>query len=173
MDKETITMFARYNQTANKEMNDIIKTLSTAEWDKNLGGYFNSVHGLCSHLYICDFNWLKRYSKFRNFAVFGESFFARDKYPFHDLIFDNINEYLSKRPELDEWIVRFASEVNDSELNGMLTYTDSSGADYTWFFGGLIMQSLNHDTFHRGMLSLYLEMLGKENDFGSLKPKHN
>ena len=170
MDKKTIALFAEYNQTANEEMNDIIKTLTPAEWDKELGGYFNSVHGLCSHLYICDFNWLMRYSKFRSFAVFSERFFTRGMYPFHDIIFNDINEYLSKRPELDEWIIRFVSELDDSELDGMLTYTDSSGVDYTWFFGGLIMHSLNHDTFHRGMLSLYLEMLGKENDFGSLRP---
>jgi len=170
MNKETITLFARYNQTANKEMNEIIKTLTPMEWDKDLGGYFNSVHGLCSHLYICDFNWLMRYSKFRNFAVFSESFFAREMYSFSEVIFEDIDEYLSKRPGLDEWIIRFVSELNDSELMEMLTYTDSSGADYKWFFGGLIMHSLNHDTFHRGMLSLYLEMLGKENNFGSLRP---
>ncbi|MCL1811908.1 MAG: DinB family protein [Treponema sp.] len=170
MNKETIILFANYNQTANKAMNKIIQTLTPAEWDKNLGGFFKSVHGLCSHLYICDFNWLKRYSKFRDFTVFGDSFFAREMYPFSEVIFDDMNEYLSKRPGLDEWIIRFAAELNDSELEGMLTYTNSSGKDYTWFFGGLIMQSLNHDTFHRGMLSLYLEMLGKENDFGSLRP---
>jgi uncharacterized damage-inducible protein DinB len=26
----------------------------------------------------------------------------------------------------------------------------------------------NHQTHHRGMISLYLDMLGKENDFSSL-----
>ena len=170
MDKETITLFAKYNQTANCAMNEIIKTLTPMEWDKDLGGYFKSVHALCSHLYICDFNWLKRYSKYRNFEVFGKSFFNREMYSFSEVIFNDIAEYLSGREELDEWIIHFVSELTDSELMGMLTYTDSSGVDYKWFFGGLVMHSLNHDTFHRGMLSLYLEMLGKENDFGSLRP---
>jgi uncharacterized damage-inducible protein DinB len=170
MDKETITLFARYNQTTNNEMNEIIKTLTPAEWDKDLGGYFKSVHGLCSHLYICDYNWLKRYSKYRSFEIFNESFFAREMYSFNEVIFADIGEYLSRRQELDELIIRFVSDLKDSELMGMLIYTDSSGADYKWFFGGLIMHSLNHDTYHRGMLSLYLEMLGRENDFGSLRP---
>jgi len=170
MDKETITLFAKYNQTANCSMNEIIKTLTPAEWDKELGGYFKTVHALCSHIFVCDFNWLKRFSKFRDFAVFGEPFFSREMYSFSEVIFNDSSEYLARRPKLDEWIIRFASELNDSELMGMLTYTDSSGADYRWLFGGLIMHSLNHGTYHRGMLSLYLELLGKENDFGSLRP---
>jgi uncharacterized damage-inducible protein DinB len=28
----------------------------------------------------------------------------------------------------------------------------------------------NHETHHRGMISLYLEMLGRENDFNSIAP---
>ena len=165
MQKDFFVLWAKYNKAANEKMDAVIKTLSPQEWDKPLGGYFKSVRGLCSHLYICDFNWLKRYSKLRNFTVFGEAFFNRDPYSFSEVLFGDMGEYLAARPVLDAKITAFADELSDGDLNSLLKYSDSHGNPHELNFGGLIMQSLNHDTFHRGMISLYLEMLGKENDF--------
>jgi uncharacterized damage-inducible protein DinB len=167
MQKDIFVLFAKYNKTANQKMNEVIKTISKEEWEKNLGGYFSSVRGLCSHLYICDFNWLKRYSRFRDFAVFKEAFFAREPYSFKEVLFADKDEYLTNRPLLDDKITAFINEIEDKDLNSLLKYTDSSGTAYEKSFGGLVMQSLNHDTHHRGMISLCLEMLGRENDFSS------
>jgi uncharacterized damage-inducible protein DinB len=175
MQKDTFTLFAKYNKAVNEAMNGIIKTLTAEEWNKPLGGFFESVRGLCSHLYICDFNWLKRLSKLRDFTVFtdpgmspkGESFFTREPYSFQEVLFPDMAEYLSKRPLLDSKILAFANELSDGDTNALLKYTDSEGKLYERNFGGLLMQCLNHDTHHRGMISLYLELLGRENDFSS------
>ena len=168
MQKDTLVLLAKYNSAANEKMDAVIKTLSPQDWGKDLGGYFKSVRGLCSHLYLCDFNWLKRFSKLRDFTVFKEPSFARDPYSFTEVLFEDMNEYLTMRPELDGKIAAFTNEVNDGDLNLLLKYTDSRGNSYERIFGGLVMHSFNHDTHHRGMISLYLEMLGKENDFNSL-----
>ena len=165
MQKDTFVLWAKYNKVVNEKMDAIIKTLSPEEWDKNLGGYFKSVRELCSHLYICDFNWLKRFSTLRDFAVFKEAFFNREPYPFSEVLFENMGEYLAKRPPLDEKISAFTNELNNEDLNVLLKYTDSRGTSHEKIFGGLVMQSFNHDTHHRGMISVYLEILGRENDF--------
>jgi uncharacterized damage-inducible protein DinB len=165
MQKDTFVLWAKYNKAVNEKMDTFIKPLSPAEWDKNLGGYFKSVRGLCSHLYVCDFNWLKRFSALRDFAVFKEPFFEREPYSFSQVLFEDMGEYLAGRPVLDEKILAFANELKDGDLDTLLKYSDSRGNVHEKIFGGLVMQSLNHDTFHRGMISLYLEMLGRENDF--------
>jgi uncharacterized damage-inducible protein DinB len=36
--------------------------------------------------------------------------------------------------------------------------------------GGLIMHLFNHQSHHRGMVSVYLDMLGKQNDFSNILP---
>jgi uncharacterized damage-inducible protein DinB len=167
MNRETFSLWAKYNKAVNEKMNDEIKTISPGEWDKYLGGYFKSVRGLCSHLYVCDFNWLKRFSRLRDFAVLKEVFFDRELYSFSEVLFEDMVEYFAKRPQLDEKIIAFADDISEEDIHSILRYTDSHGVVYEKKFGGLIMQSFNHDSFHRGMLSLYLEMLGKENDFGS------
>ena len=167
MDKDTMILWAKYNKTVNEKMGAVIKTLSPEEWDKNLGGYFNSVRGLCSHLYICDFNWLKRFSKLRDFAVFKEAMFSRELFSFSEVLFGDMKEYFEKRPVLDEKILAFVNELGDGDLNKLLKYSDSHGNAYERIYGGLIMHSFNHDSHHRGMISLCLEMLGKENDFSN------
>jgi uncharacterized damage-inducible protein DinB len=167
MQKDTFVLWARYNKAVNEKMNEIIKTLAPGEWDKPLGGFFNSVRELCSHLYVCDFNWLKRFSRLRDFAVFKEPFFGREPYSFSEVLFEDMGEYLAARPALDENILSFVGELDDEDLNSLLKYTDSHGTGHEKVFGGLLTQSFNHGTFHRGMISLCLELLGRENDFSS------
>jgi uncharacterized damage-inducible protein DinB len=167
MYKDTVNLFANYNKMVNETMDGIIKTLSPQEWDKDLGGFFKSVRGTCSHLYICDFNWLRRFKNYRDFSVLQDPFFDK-AYSFSELLFEDPGEYLSKRPGLDDKIIAFASELNDSDMDATLKYTDSEGKPYERNLGGCALQFLNHETHHRGAISIYLEMLGRENDFSSL-----
>ena len=168
MQKDSMVLLAKYNKAANEKMDAVIKTLSPLEWDKNLGGYFKSVRGNCSHIYVCDFNYLKRFSNLRDFAILKEPFFDRDPFPFTETLFADMGEYLAKRPELDAKLIAFADELRDEDLGAVLKYTDPKGRLVERNFGGLIMHNFNHDTHHRGMISLYLELLGKDNDFNSL-----
>ncbi len=106
MQKETIRLLVNYNKSVNRKMNEIIKTLDQAEWEKSLGGFFPSVRSLCSHLYIGDFNWLKRFRALRTFTTLSDPFFDREL-SFNETIFPDKNEYLEKRPDLDDRFIAF------------------------------------------------------------------
>jgi uncharacterized damage-inducible protein DinB len=54
------------------------------------------------------------------------------------------------------------------DLEKQLTYTSSEGLTHTRRMEGCVLHLMNHETHHRGMISLYLEMLGKANDFNSV-----
>jgi len=167
MQKEVISLFVHYNKSVNGAMNGIIKTLSPEEWNKPLGGFFPSVRSLCSHIYICDFNWLKRFKNARSFASLKDSFFDKN-YSFKETIFEDMEEYLAKRPDMDSRMLAFADELTDADMVSVFAFTDSEGKSHERNLGGALLQFLNHETHHRGMISLYLEMLGRENDFSSL-----
>ncbi|MDR2746668.1 MAG: DinB family protein [Treponema sp.] len=171
MQTSTVKLLAAYNQEANARMNDIIKTLNAEEWGRSLGGYFPSVRGLCSHIYIADVAWLKRFSRSAGrvgtFAVFKDPLFGRD-FSFKELLFPSPEEYLESRPALDRLLSDFVNELNDGDLAGDLSYANSAGDRFTKNFGGLLLHAFNHQTHHRGMISLYLEILGRANDFNSL-----
>jgi uncharacterized damage-inducible protein DinB len=165
--KDSITLFARYNKSVNEKMNGFIKTLSPQEWDKDLGGHFKTVRGLCSHLYMADVNWLRRFKNLRDFSALKNPLLEQD-FAYTDVLFEDKADYLAKRPELDDIVTALAGEITDEDLESSLKYTDPHGKPVEMNFGGGLLRFLNHQTHHRGALSLYLELLGRENDVCSL-----
>ena len=165
----TVKLLARYNLHANTEMGLIFSRLSDGEWNQGLGGYFPSIRSLCSHLFIGDFSWLQRFATLRPFAYARHPLFAKPM-GWGDLLFPTFREYKSERKLLDEQFLAFAEEVQAADLSQRLRYQNWKNVDQDRDFGGLILHVFNHQTHHRGMVSLYLDLLGKENDFSNLIP---
>ncbi|MDR2094596.1 MAG: hypothetical protein LBP76_03655 [Treponema sp.] len=166
MNKETITLLAKYNQVVNQKMNAVIQTLNDEEWNRDLGGYFKSVRGAASHIYITDFTYLKRFGNLREFTTLRDPLFG-ETYAFKDLLFPSKDEYLVKQPALDNLINGIINEITGDDLQGRLKYSDSTGKSIEFMFPAVIMQLFNHATHHRGAISLYLELLGRDNDYSS------
>ncbi len=93
MDTQTVSLYADYNEKVNMEMNSLIMKLTEDQWNMEFNGYFKSIHSLCSHLYIGDFNWLKRFSKLRDFIYIKNPLFDQN-ISFDKTIFSNKQEYL-------------------------------------------------------------------------------
>ena len=167
MTTDTIKLYTKYNSHANSLMNKIISQLTPSEWEKEFGGYYKSVKSLCSHLYTADFNWLKRFGSVRAFNFLNNRVFEK-VYARGDIPFNEINEYLDKRNELDRAFESFAEELTDDDFGKTLRYKSFKGEDQSRNLGGVLLHMLNHQTHHRGMISLYLELLGRENDFANL-----
>jgi uncharacterized damage-inducible protein DinB len=164
-------LLARYNKITNEMMNEIIKNLSEEEWNRNFPIFFRSVHELCSHIYIGDFNWLKRFKLLREFKILNKDLF-RKNYNFSEIIFSNSNEYILLRTELDDIIIEFVNELTEKDFGALLKFTDSQGTNFEKRIDELLIHSFNHETHHRGMISLVLEMLGKPNDYSSMYTKN-
>jgi uncharacterized damage-inducible protein DinB len=167
MDIDTVQLFARYNEKTNVTMNGHISKISEAQWNTNFNAYFPSIYKICNHLYIADFNWLQRFSKLRNFGYANDKIFT-EEIKFTMEVFKTQDEHLQNRNYLDKIINRFADDVTKEDFKSELKYKDSKGTDHNRNFGGLVMQMFNHQIHHRGMISVYLEMLGVENDYANL-----
>lgn len=167
MDIQTAGLLARYNKKTNQEMDSLIASLGPEEWKKEYGGYFPSVQAVCNHLCIADFNWLKRFGGIRRFTYLENSFFDR-VYTFASTAVERVDQYLELRPLLDEEFLKMAGELTAHDLTQTLSWTTSRGDPQARNFGGILLHVFNHQTHHRGMTSLYLEFLGKPNDFANL-----
>jgi len=167
MTPDSARLLAQYNTYANRLMNQHISQLSLSQWEKELGGYYPSVKSLCLHLYTADINWLKRFGLVRPFEVLKNPLFAADN-SWDAALFGSIDEYLRKRAELDGLLEAFTQELSEDDLQKTLSYKNWKGVDQVRNVGGLVLHVFNHQTHHRGMISLYLELLGVENDFSSL-----
>jgi len=167
MDIRTCRLLADYNTQTNAAMNSIIRSLSPAGWKREFQGYFSSIQSLCNHIYICDFNWLKRFSALRTYQYITDPVFENEL-NFGATVLEEIEEYISKREVFDKNIIQFTSELKQSDMDRILTYTDSHNVIHKRLFGGLVIHFFNHQTHHRGMISIYLENLKIQNDFSNL-----
>jgi uncharacterized damage-inducible protein DinB len=169
MDIKTCRLLALYNQTANQKMDGLIRRLTDAQWTREFNGYFKTIKQLCTHIYISDYNWLRRFGRFRDFQCTKDPLFARDL-NYSSQPFDAAAEYLAKREELDKKLVALAGELTENDLGGNIAFTNSKGETIRKNAGGSLLHMFNHQTHHRGMISLYLDMMKIDNDFSSLLP---
>ena len=167
MDVETLQFYAQYNSDVNRNMDSLIMQLSEDQWNQQFSGYFNSVRSLCNHIYTCDFNWLMRFSLFREFNYPTDTEIPNGL-EFGKMQIGNTQDYLNKRVWLDKKIIEFTKELNEDDLKQDLRYTDSHGIIYERNYGRLILHMFNHETHHRGMISIYLEEMKIENDFSNI-----
>jgi uncharacterized damage-inducible protein DinB len=69
------------------------------------------------------------------------------------------------RKELDDIIINFVNELSSNDLETKILWKDWEGNIIEKKLGIYIMHMFNHETHHRAQISLYLDTLGKENDF--------
>jgi uncharacterized damage-inducible protein DinB len=167
MTSDTVKLLARYNRHANAEMGRICAGLSDEEWNRALGGYYPSIRALCSHVFQGDLAWLKRFAALRPFR-YGEHPISQRPLVWGELLFPSYAEFARERPVVDDLLLQFADEVTPEDFPQRLRYKNWHGVDQDREFGGLVMHVFNHQTHHRGMVSLYLDMLGKQNDFSNI-----
>jgi uncharacterized damage-inducible protein DinB len=164
MEKDIFEAFAAYNKRANNQMNNIIKILTQEEWDKQFSSFWKSIHELCSHIFVGDYGWLSRFKSFVNSKSLSNTYFNKT-YEWGKIIFESKDEYFTKREELDDIIINFTNEISNDELNKKILWKDWEEKIIEKKLGIYLMHMFNHETHHRAQVSLYLDMLGKENDF--------
>jgi uncharacterized damage-inducible protein DinB len=172
---EVYTMFEQYfndlagiNKSKNELMNEVIKNISEEEWNKEFNGFYKSINELCSHIYIADYNWLnwlKGFESLNHFAIVSSDYF-QSRYKFKEIIFKNIDEYISLRIEMDNNLIKFVNGLEEKFLNKILKLPDGKENYNECKIDNLVMHIFYHSMHHRGMIALYLDILGKNNDFG-------
>ncbi|MDR2447867.1 MAG: DinB family protein [Treponema sp.] len=167
MGKYNFELMTKYNKDVNKQLNEIIQTLSEEQWDKQFPSFWKSIHELCSHIFAADYRWLNRFKLIVNSQILTDIYFNK-AYGFEELFFKSINEYITKRIEMDNIIIDFVKDLTENDLDKILKYPNPKGILFENRIDVCLMHLFNHQTHHRGMISLYLEMLGKENDFSNL-----
>ena len=189
MEKKIFELFANYNKKVNNSMNDIIKTLTKEQWKNQFSGFYESIQDICSHIYFWDYNELNRCKYLRKFNSLEEKFPYEEKIEKYSIkiteegneyldngftsskeIFINssINEYVNMRTDLDDRIIKFIHEITPNDLEDTIIFTTITGNKFKCRIDDLIIDLFNHQTHHRGMISIYLDMLGIENDYSNL-----
>jgi uncharacterized damage-inducible protein DinB len=168
--KAIFQALAKYNSSVNQSIIEIIEPLSEEKIMTITKAYFPSIFETLLHLFFSDLFWLKRFRE-----VFQESnalsvskLVSLDGKNLRKKFETDYTKFFQRRKQADEVIRQFIEEIDEAALNSVITYKNFKGDDVEKELWKILLQWFNHQTHHRGQISVLLDMIGVNNDYSSL-----
>ncbi|MEP9376093.1 DinB family protein [Aquabacter sp. CN5-332] len=140
--------FAAYNEWANARLYDAAARLPDADYRRDCGAFFRSVHGTLNHLLVTDRIWMDRFMRFNCPAP------ALDT-----ILFEELFALRNARTAEDTRIRAFVEILDETELEAVITYTNSSGKAFSQTLWSALDHFFNHQTHHRGQAHALLSLI--------------
>lgn len=149
--REQLRLLARYNLWATQALLRHVDALPEADYRRDLGLFFQSVHGTLNHLLLAEHEiWWRRFAE-------GASTFTRldqeiepDRRALSERLVEGALAWL---PLIEVW--------PESRLLGKLDYRRTDGEPVTVPFAAALTHVFNHGTHHRGQITAALTALGR------------
>ena len=141
---------ARYNVWATRRLLDAVAVVSEADYRKDVGLFFKSIHGTLNHLLVGEhLIWYPRFAK-------GVS----PKMALNDEV-EPVRERLGQalKGGAANWLPLIESWPAE-RFDGVLSYTTMRGTPATLPFAATLAHVFNHGTHHRGQITAALTALG-------------
>jgi uncharacterized damage-inducible protein DinB len=148
--KAHFQMFAAYNQWANAALYGAAKLLPEADYKRDRGAFFKSVHGTLNHILVADRIWMKR------FTGEGDAPKRLDA-----ILCEDLQKLSIERAREDQRIVDWISGMDAKGLAGRFTYvavTDMRTISQR--LAPALAHFFNHQTHHRGQAHALLTGFG-------------
>ena len=141
--------YARYNRLANETLYAACAGLSGAEYRRDLGAFFGSVHGTLNHLLVGDTIWMAR--------------FEGGSHPSTNLdavLFEKFDALREAREQMDRRIEFFFSALPADFARGSVRYVNNAGFTSEDPLEVILPHFFNHQTHHRAQANTLLSQLG-------------
>jgi uncharacterized damage-inducible protein DinB len=107
---------AAYNRWANARLYEAALSLSEADYRRDVGAFFRSMHGTLNHLLLTDRLWLKRLT--------GEGEHPNE---LNAIIYEDRRALAAARSDEDDRIVAYVASLDEAALDGLQNYATTSG----------------------------------------------
>lgn len=142
-------MFTAYNRWANLRLYEAAAAMSDADYRRDCGVAFQSMHGTLNHILVGDTLWLARFKQAPAPALTLDSVLA-----------ETLSELSTLRAEMDAEIIRFSDGLDMDRINSTFTYKPVSLPEpVTQELGPVLAHLFNHQTHHRGQAHAILTRL--------------
>jgi uncharacterized damage-inducible protein DinB/GNAT superfamily N-acetyltransferase len=149
--REQLQCLARYNLWATRRLLAAVDALPEADYRRDAGLFFKSVHGTLNHLLVAEhLLWFRRFAEDASPALALDAEVEPDRARLREHL---LKGALSWLPLLEVWPVE--------RLQGALSYQRMNGQAVTLPFAATLMHVFNHGTHHRGQISAALTALGR------------
>ena len=141
---------ARYNVWATRRLLDAVAVVSEADYRKDVGLFFKSLHGTLNHLLVGEhLIWYPRFAK----GVSPKMALNAEVEP------DRARLGQALKGGAANWLPLIESLPVD-RFDDVLSYTTMRGVPATLPFGATLAHVFNHGTHHRGQITAALTALG-------------
>lgn len=141
----------RYNQWQNDNIYGAADTLSDEARRADRGGFFKSIYATLSHILWADRIWMSRLSDWQAPGI---------GIPGSTDLFPEWAALKVERAASDAAFLRWGDMVQQTDIDGDLTYANSAGVTNTRNRAICLIQVFNHQTHHRGQVHAMLTAAG-------------
>ncbi len=169
--KKIFQTYADYNKKANLALLNRFGKLSKEQLMQVRGAYYNSIFEAFKHILInSDTLFLKLFSGLfpGDQSLAGNRLAGLDEEKYGALMEEleqDYNRLFDYRRETDGLICRFIDQLSPEQfVSNVPLYRDEDGQTISGELWKTILKLFDHQTYHRGQISAFLDRIGIEND---------
>jgi uncharacterized damage-inducible protein DinB/GNAT superfamily N-acetyltransferase len=149
--REHLQTLARYNLWAIKRLYAHVDALPDADYRRDSGLFFKSIHGTLNHLLVGEqLLWFARFAQGSSSVTALDAEAEPDRTRLRERLFDGA---LAWMPLIEVW--------PEARLLGTIEYRRIAGQAVSLPFAATLAHVFNHGTHHRGQISAALTALGR------------
>ena len=149
--REQLRLLARYNLWATRALLDHVDALPEADYRRDVGLFFKSVHGTLNHLLLGEHEiWYRRFAEGGSTVTALDTEIEPDRQALRDRLIDGALAWL---PLIEVW--------PEQRLRSKLDYQRTDGVPASLPFAAALTHVFNHGTHHRGQVTAALTALGR------------
>jgi uncharacterized damage-inducible protein DinB len=148
--KDHFLVLARYNAWATRKLYAHVDALPEADYRRDAGLFFRSVHGTLNHLLVGEHRlWFRRFAEGISPKLKLDEEIEADRLRLRERLFEGAARW---EPLIAAW--------DDSHFGGTLAYTSMQGVAMTLPFAATLAHVFNHGTHHRGQITAAITAMG-------------
>ena len=149
--REHLQTLARYNLWATKRLCTQLAVLPDADYRRDAGLFFKSIHGTLNHLLVGEhLLWFARFAEGSSRVTALDMEAEPERYRLHERLQEGALAWL---PLIEVW--------PEGRLLGMLDYRRIGGQPVSLPFAATLAHVFNHGTHHRGQITAALTAMGQ------------
>lgn len=149
--RDQLRLMARYNLWATRELLQQLDALPEADYRRDAGLFFKSVHGTLNHLLLAEHEvWYRRFAEGGSDVRALDTEIEPDRALLRERLVDAALAWL---PLIEVW--------PEARLLGPLDYRRTDGQAMRLPFAAALLHVFNHGTHHRGQISAALTAMGR------------
>ncbi len=168
--KTIFQAFARYNGSVNQSVAELLEPLKKEQIMMETRAYYPSIFATCLHNFISDLNWLKRYRDAlkENKALNSGKLLSLEERSLRGEFESDYKRYFQYRKQTDALIIQFVNELEEHQMNLTIRYKNYKGEELEKELWKTLLHWFNHQTHHRGQVSVLLDLIGIDHDYSSV-----